>query len=68
MNEEEEDKFLKENPVVFKKFIVKRKFGEGAFGEVYLGQTIEKKEYVALKVEPKKNSKANSSKRSFYFI
>ena len=36
MNEEEEDKFLKENPVVFKKFIVKRKFGEGAFGEVYL--------------------------------
>ena len=57
MNEEEEDKFLKENPVVFKKFIVKRKFGEGAFGEVYLGQTIEKKEYVALKVEPKKIAK-----------
>ena len=57
MNEEEEDKFLKENPVVFKKFKVKRKLGEGAFGEVYLGQTVEKNEYVALKVEPKKIAK-----------
>ena len=57
MNDEEEDKFLKENPMVFKKFQVKRKLGEGAFGEVYLGQAIENKEYVALKVEPRKIAK-----------
>ena len=57
MNEEEEDKFLKENPVVFKKYQVKRRLGEGAFGEVYLGQAIEDKSYVALKVEPRKIAK-----------
>ena len=57
MNEEEEDKFLKENPIVFKKYQVKRRLGEGAFGEVYLGQAIEDKSYVALKVEPRKIAK-----------
>ena len=51
---EEEDKFLKENPIVFKKYKVKKKLGEGAFGEVYLGQAIENNDYVALKVEPRK--------------
>ena len=57
MTEEEEDKFLKENPLVFKKFQVKKKLGEGAFGEVYLGQSILTKEYVALKIEPRKIAK-----------
>ena len=57
MNEEEEDKFLKENPIVFKKYQVKRRLGEGAFGEVYLGQAIEDKSYVSLKVEPRKIAK-----------
>ena len=42
---EEEDKFLKENPIVFKKYKVKKKLGEGAFGEVYLGQAIENNAY-----------------------
>jgi len=54
MVEEEEDKFIKENPVVFKKYKVKKKLGEGAFGDVYLGQTIENNSYVALKVEQRK--------------
>ena len=57
MIEEEEDKFLKENPIVFKKFKVKKKLGEGAFGEVYLGQAIADNSYVALKVEPRKIAK-----------
>ena len=55
--EEEEDKFLKENPIIFKKYKVKKKLGEGAFGEVYLGQAIENNAYVALKVEPRKIAK-----------
>ena len=54
MVEEEEDKFIKENPIVFKKYKVKKKLGEGAFGDVYLGQTIENNSYVALKVEQRK--------------
>ena len=57
MIEEEDDKFLKENPIVFKKFRVKKKLGEGAFGEVYLGQAIADNSYVALKVEPRKIAK-----------
>ena len=54
MEEEEEDKFIKENPIIFKKYRVKKKFGEGAFGDVYLGQTIENNSYVAIKVEQRK--------------
>ena len=54
MAEEEEDIFLKENPIVFKKYRVKRKLGEGAFGDVYVGQTIQTNEYVAIKVEQRK--------------
>ena len=57
MIEEEEDKFLKENPIVFKKYKVKKKLGEGAFGDVYLGQAIENNQYVALKVERRKIAK-----------
>jgi serine/threonine protein kinase len=57
MIEEEEDKFLKENPVVFKKYKVKKKLGEGAFGDVYLGQAIENNQYVAMKVEARKIAK-----------
>ena len=58
LNQEEEDKFSKENPIVFKKYKVKKKLGEGAFGEVYLGQAIlENNSYVAMKVEPRNISK-----------
>ena len=54
MAEEEEDLFIKENPIVFKKYKVKKKLGEGAFGDVYVGQSIQNNEYVAIKVEQRK--------------
>ena len=54
MAEEDDDKFLKENPIIFKKYKVKKKLGEGAFGDVYIGQTIENNSYVAIKVEQRK--------------
>ena len=54
MVEEEEDLFIKENPIVFKKYKVKKKLGEGAFGDVYVGQSIKNNEYVAIKVEQRK--------------
>ena len=52
--EEEEDKFIKENPIIFKKYKVKKKLGEGAFGDVYLGQSISNNAYVAIKTELRK--------------
>ena len=54
MAEEDDDKFIKENPIIFKKYRIKKKLGEGAFGDVYLGQTIENNSYVAIKVEQRK--------------
>ena len=57
MDDEEEDKFIKENPVIFKKYRVKKKLAEGAFGEVYLGQATVNNEYVAIKVEPRKKQR-----------
>ena len=52
--EEDEDKFIKENPIIFKKYKVKKKIGEGAFGDVYLGQSISNNAYVAIKTELRK--------------
>ena len=49
-----EDKFIKENPVIFKKYRVIKKLREGAFDIIYLGKIIENNEYVALKVEKRK--------------
>ena len=51
METEDEDNFIKENHVLFKKYEVKKKLGEGAFGDVYLGQQISNNEYVAIKTE-----------------
>ena len=49
----EEDTFIKENSIIFKKYRIKKKLGEGAFGNVYMGSCIENNELVAIKVEPK---------------
>ena len=54
MEIEDEDKFIKENHILFKKYEVKKKLGEGAFGDVYLGQQISSNEYVAIKTEYRK--------------
>ena len=54
VGEEEQDNFIKENPIIFKKYKVKKKLGEGAFGDVFLGQAINNNDYVAIKTEPRK--------------
>ena len=54
MEDEEEDQFIKENPIIFKKYKVIKKLGEGAFGDVYLGKKIDNNSYVAIKVEQRK--------------
>ena len=54
MVDEEEDQFIKENPIIFKKYKVSKKLGEGAFGDVYLGKKIDDGSYVAIKVEQRK--------------
>jgi serine/threonine protein kinase len=46
--------FIKENSIIFKKYKIKSKLGEGAFGDVYIGSCIETNELVAIKVEQKK--------------
>ena len=67
--EKEKDKdeiFIKENPNIFKKYRVKKKLGEGAFGDVYMGSSIENNELVAIKVEPRKISKPLLETEAFF--
>ena len=54
----ERDNFIKDCPVVFKKYRVIKRIGKGAFGSVYLAQKISTKEQVALKVEKSTVSKS----------
>ena len=49
-----EDDFMKQNPILFKKFKIKNKLAEGAFGDVYIGSTLDTNDLVAIKVEQKK--------------
>ena len=46
-----DDQFIKECPILFKKYKVQKKIGGGSFGTVYLGKKIGEEELVAIKVE-----------------
>ena len=52
-----EDEFMKQNLILFKKYKIKNKLAEGAFGDVYIGSSIESNEPVAIKVEQKNIAK-----------
>ncbi len=57
--------FQKETPILFKKYQVMEKLGEGSFGEVYLGKTIYNGEFVAIKSEQKKSGKSALESEAF---
>ena len=52
-----EDKFIKENPIIFKKYKVIKKLKEGELGAIYLGKTIDSNAFVEIKVEKRKKIK-----------
>ena len=53
----EEENFIKQNPIFFNKYKLEKKLAEGAFGDVYIGSTLDKKEPVAIKIEKRKIAK-----------
>ena len=61
-----EQNFIKENSIIFKKYKIKTKLGEGAFGDVYTGTCIENNELVAIKVEPRKIQKPLLETEAFF--
>ena len=61
-----EENFIKENSIIFKKYRVKKKLGEGAFGDVYMGSSIENNELVAIKVEQRKIAKPLLETEAFF--
>ena len=57
--------FLRETPILFKKYKVIRKIGEGAFSSVYLGKAIFNNQFVSIKVESKYIVKAALESEAF---
>lgn len=53
------EEMLRNNPIIFNKYMIKTQIGKGSFGVVYLGEKIisEEKEEVALKFERKNKQK-----------
>ena len=65
-NNKKEENFMKENLVIFKKYKIKKKLAEGAFGDIYKGVCIETNELVAIKVEPKNKVKPLLETEAFF--
>ena len=63
---DKDQNFIKENSIIFKKYKIKCKLGEGAFGDVYKGSCIETNELVAIKVEQKKILKPLLETEAFF--
>ena len=51
IEENNDDKFIKECPMLFKKYKILKRIGKGGFGTVYLGKQIKDNKLVAIKVE-----------------
>ena len=45
------DEFIKAHPILFKKYKIEKKIGQGSFGAVYLGHSISDNQQVAFKSE-----------------
>ena len=63
---DKEENFIKENSIIFKKYKIKKKLGEGAFGDVYMGTSIENNDLVAIKVEQRKIAKPLLETEAFF--
>ena len=59
------DDFQREVPVLFRKYEVKKKIGQGAFGAVYLGKSISDGRSVAIKVEKKTIARPSLESEAF---
>ena len=56
MDKRKEDKLI--GKILFKNFKLKKKIGEGSFGEIYIAKNIKSKEEYAVKLEKKSTSKS----------
>ena len=65
---QEEENFIKENQIFFKKYKIIKKLAEGAFGDVYIGSNITTKDPVAIKVEPRKIAKPLLENEAYFLF
>ena len=63
---DKDENFIKENSIIFKKYKIKKKLADGAFGDVYMGSCIENNEMVAIKVENRKIVKPLLETEAFF--
>ena len=66
IEENNNDPFIRECPIILKKFQVKKRIGKGGFGTVYLGKKIlDDNKPVAIKVEKKNTSRPTLKSEAF---